>query len=66
MLAPNTDKSKKYGLLITGSTIYTNGVPTNTMYLGRPWHNTADAWPQAVVRNTTINSGITAAHRGPT
>ncbi|MCX5243300.1 pectinesterase family protein [Streptomyces prunicolor] len=62
VLAPNTDKSKKYGILITGSTIYTNGVPANTMYLGRPWHNTADASPQAVVRDTTVNSGITAAH----
>ncbi|MFI6624638.1 pectinesterase family protein [Streptomyces sp. NPDC050528] len=62
VLAPNTDQSKKYGMLITHSTIYTNGVPANTMYLGRPWHNTADASPQAVIRNTTINSGITAAH----
>ncbi|GGM98504.1 hypothetical protein GCM10011578_019420 [Streptomyces fuscichromogenes] len=58
VLAPNTDKSKKYGILITKSTIYTNGVPANTMFLGRPWHNTADAWPQAVVRDTVVHQGI--------
>ncbi|MEU3617982.1 pectinesterase family protein [Streptomyces sp. NPDC006872] len=62
VLAPNTDESKKYGILITDSTIYTNGVPANTMYLGRPWHNTATASPQAVVRDTVVNSGVTAAH----
>jgi len=62
VLAPNTDKSQKYGILITGSEIFTNGVPANTMYLGRPWHNTADVWPEAVVRDTTIHSGITTAH----
>ncbi|MET7474762.1 pectinesterase family protein [Streptomyces sp. NPDC005648] len=62
VLAPNTDKSQKYGTLITGSTIYTNGVPANTMYLGRPWHNSADVSPQAVVRDSTLNSGINAAH----
>jgi pectin methylesterase-like acyl-CoA thioesterase len=62
VLAPNTDYRQKYGILITGSEIFTNGVPVNTMYLGRPWHNTADAWPQAVVRDTTVHSGITAAH----
>ncbi|MEU6148077.1 pectinesterase family protein [Streptomyces sp. NPDC047081] len=62
VLAPNTDKSRKYGILITGCEIFTNGVPANTMYLGRPWHNTADVSPQAVVRDTVIHSGITAAH----
>ncbi|MFE4754987.1 pectinesterase family protein [Streptomyces mirabilis] len=62
ILTPNTDTSKKYGILITGSTIYTNGVPANTMYLGRPWHNSADASPQAVVRDTSVASGITSAH----
>ncbi|BBC30943.1 hypothetical protein SGFS_022370 [Streptomyces graminofaciens] len=62
VLAPNTDQSKTYGILITGSTIYTNGVPANTMYLGRPWHNGSTVSPQAVIRNTVVNSGITAAH----
>jgi len=61
VLAPNTDASKKYGILITGSEFLTNRVPENTMYLGRPWHNSADVWPQAVVRETAIHSGITAA-----
>ncbi|MFJ3779976.1 pectinesterase family protein [Streptomyces sp. NPDC090075] len=62
VLAPNTDKSQKYGILISQSEIFTNGVPAGTMYLGRPWHNTADAWPQAVVRDSTIHSGISSAH----
>lgn len=62
VLAPNTDKSRKYGILITGSEIFTNGVPDNTMYLGRPWHNTADASPQALVRNTKIHTGVTTGH----
>ncbi|MFE4626034.1 pectinesterase family protein [Streptomyces mirabilis] len=62
VLAPNTDQSKTYGILITGGTIFTNGVPANTMYLGRPWHNTSTTSPQAVIRNATINSGITSAH----
>jgi pectin methylesterase-like acyl-CoA thioesterase len=56
VLAPNTDYRQKYGILITGSEIFTNGVPASTMYLGRPWHNTADAWPQAVVRDTTVHT----------
>ncbi|MFF4259865.1 pectinesterase family protein [Streptomyces sp. NPDC001663] len=62
VLAPNTDASQKYGILITGSEIFTNGVPDNTMYLGRPWHNTSAASPQAVVRDTKIHSGVIAAH----
>ncbi|WP_329276322.1 pectinesterase family protein [Streptomyces sp. NBC_01451] len=62
VLAPNTDQSQKYGILITGSHIYTNGVPANTMYLGRPWHNLATVSPQAVVRDTVVDSGITSAH----
>ncbi|MEV6537815.1 hypothetical protein [Streptomyces sp. NPDC051665] len=32
------------------------------MYLGRPWHNMATASPQAVVGDTVVNSGVTAAH----
>ncbi|WP_200304174.1 pectinesterase family protein [Streptomyces adelaidensis] len=62
ILAPNTDYRKKYGFLIVSSTITTNGVPYDTMYLGRPWHNTADAWPQAVVRQSEIFHGIKDAH----
>ncbi|WP_330350981.1 pectinesterase family protein [Streptomyces sp. NBC_00582] len=58
VLAPNTDYRQKYGILITGSEIFTNGVPENTMYLGRPWHNVAEAWPQAVVRDTKVHSGV--------
>ncbi|MCG7209633.1 pectinesterase family protein [Streptomyces arenae] len=62
VLAPNTDQSKKYGILITGSTIWTNGVPANTMYLGRPWHNGSTVWPQALVRDTVVHGGITVGH----
>ncbi|MCF1592287.1 pectinesterase family protein [Streptomyces muensis] len=61
VLAPNTDKSKKYGILITNSEIFTNGVPEKTMYLGRPWHNSPDVWPQALVRDTNVHSGINSA-----
>ncbi|MFD8811495.1 pectinesterase family protein [Streptomyces sp. NPDC059627] len=58
VLAPNTDYRNKYGILITHSEIFTNGVPDKTMYLGRPWHNVPEAWPQALVRDTVIHSGI--------
>ena len=58
VLAPNTDYRIKYGILIVSSTIHTDGVPAKTMYLGRPWHNTADAWPQAVVRDSEVHAGI--------
>ncbi|MFJ2112121.1 pectinesterase family protein [Streptomyces sp. NPDC087850] len=58
ILAPNTDKSIKYGILIVSSTISTDGVPAKTMYLGRPWHNTTDTWPQAVVRDSAVHAGI--------
>ncbi|MEE1761196.1 pectinesterase family protein [Streptomyces sp. SP18BB07] len=58
VMAPNTDKSKKYGILISSCTITTSGVPSDTMHLGRPWNNTADAWPQAVVRECDIQAGI--------
>ncbi|MEU1276712.1 pectinesterase family protein [Streptomyces sp. NPDC005799] len=55
VLAPNTDKSKKYGILITGCQILNDGsAPVRSMYLGRPWHNTTDTWPQAVVRDSTV------------
>ncbi|MFF3846487.1 pectinesterase family protein [Streptomyces sp. NPDC002328] len=55
MLAPNTEQSKKYGILVTHSAIISNGTtPLNSMYLGRPWHNTTTARPQAVVRDTVV------------
>jgi pectin methylesterase-like acyl-CoA thioesterase len=58
VLAPNTDYRKKYGILISSSTITTSGVPNDTMHLGRPWHNAPEAHPQAVVRNCDIQAGI--------
>ncbi|MDX2939764.1 pectinesterase family protein [Streptomyces ipomoeae] len=61
VLAPNTDAMKKYGILLSSCTITTNGVQNDTMHLGRPWNNTEDAWPQAVVRNCDIQAGINDA-----
>ncbi|WP_286249206.1 pectinesterase family protein [Streptomyces graminofaciens] len=58
ILAPSTDNSKKYGILISSCTITTNGVPNDTMHLGRPWNNTEEAWPQAIVRSCDIQAGI--------
>lgn len=58
MLAPSTDSSKQYGILINDCTIITSGVADDTMYLGRPWNNTVDAWPQAIVRGCNIQSGV--------
>ncbi|MDX3641724.1 pectinesterase family protein [Streptomyces sp. MB09-02B] len=58
VLAPNTDYRKKYGILISSCTITTSGVPNDTMHLGRPWNNTADARPQAVLRDCEIQAGI--------
>lgn len=60
MLAPNTDYRKKYGILVTDSKVLSTGAPMNSMYLGRPWHNTGEAEPQAVVRNTVVYPHINA------
>jgi pectin methylesterase-like acyl-CoA thioesterase len=58
MMAPNTEGEKKYGILISSCTISTSGVANDTMHLGRPWNNTENAWPQAIVRNCDIGAGI--------
>ncbi|MFE7842806.1 pectinesterase family protein [Streptomyces sp. NPDC057474] len=57
VLAPNTDYRKKYGILITDSSINSTA-PIRSMYLGRPWHNVPEAHPQAVVRNTLVASSV--------
>nr|WP_240982655.1 pectinesterase family protein [Streptomyces sp. S3(2020)] len=57
VLAPNTDYRKKYGILITHSTIAADGL-VREMYLGRPWHNAPEAHPQAVVRDTFVPGQI--------
>ncbi|MFI1358278.1 pectinesterase family protein [Streptomyces sp. NPDC020898] len=62
ILAPNTDYRKQYGILISSCTITTNGVASDTMYLGRPWRNVLEVQPQALVRNCDIQAGITNAH----
>ncbi|WP_200307222.1 pectinesterase family protein [Streptomyces adelaidensis] len=61
VLAPNTDLSKKYGILLSSCTISTSGVANDTMHLGRPWNNTEDAWPQAIVRSCEIQAGVADA-----
>ncbi|MCG7210071.1 pectinesterase family protein [Streptomyces arenae] len=58
--APNTDQAKQYGILITNSTI-SSSAGANTMYLGRPWHSTTTAQPQAVIRDSSLPAAITAA-----
>ncbi|WP_326584610.1 pectinesterase family protein [Streptomyces sp. NBC_00481] len=60
VLAPSTDDSKLYGILIASCTIKTDGVPNDTMHLGRPWVNTETAFPQALVRDCDIGPGINA------
>ncbi|MER7922317.1 pectinesterase family protein [Streptomyces sp. NPDC096057] len=57
IVAPNTDYRKDYGILITGCNITSDGL-TRSMYLGRPWHNVADAWPQAVIRDSVIPGAV--------
>ncbi|KUO07301.1 pectinesterase family protein [Streptomyces sp. DSM 15324] len=61
VLAPNTDYRKKYGILITDSSI-NSLASARTMYLGRPWHNAPEVSPQAVVRNTQVASVVTETH----
>ncbi|MEV7085686.1 pectinesterase family protein [Streptomyces sp. NPDC093085] len=60
LAAPNTNAAKKYGMLITGSTI---GSPAaaNTFSLGRPWHPTADAVGQLVIRDTSLPAAVRVA-----
>ncbi|MFE1987108.1 PemB family protein [Streptomyces mirabilis] len=60
IVAPNTDYRKKYGLLIANSTVLDSG-PANQHWLGRRWHNTADVWPQAVIRDTALPASIKTA-----
>lgn len=60
IVAPNTDQAVKYGLLITNSKVVSS-MAANTFYLGRPWHNTTTASPQAVIRETELPAGITTA-----
>ncbi|MEU6381799.1 pectinesterase family protein [Streptomyces sp. NPDC046909] len=63
VLAPNTDESKKYGILITDSAIEGDSdAPLRSMYLGRPWHNTTTASPQAVVRDTVVYPPVNDTH----
>ncbi|GAA1962920.1 pectinesterase family protein [Kitasatospora viridis] len=60
VVAPNTDSSQKYGMLITNSNLFSSAAP-NTFTLGRPWHNTPTAVGQLVVRDTTLPAGLITA-----
>ncbi|WP_051965532.1 pectinesterase family protein [Kitasatospora mediocidica] len=59
LTAANTDSAKKYGFLITNSTVSSNG-QANTFYLGRPWHPTGTSVAQVVVRDTVLPAAIHA------
>lgn len=58
--APNTDASKPYGILVTDSTI-NSPAKANTFYLGRPWHPSANAVGQLVIRNTALPAAVKTA-----
>lgn len=60
VLAPNTDSSKKYGLLINNATLDSSAA-ANTFTLGRTWHNTPTAVGQTLVRNSILPAGIKVA-----
>src|SRR5262249_30211848 len=57
--AANTEQSKKYGFLITASTVYSSAA-ANTVYLGRPWPPTSTAVAQVVVRHTVLPAAVKA------
>ncbi|MEU9451282.1 pectinesterase family protein [Streptomyces sp. NPDC048277] len=60
LAAPNTNSAKTYGILLTGSTI-SSSAAANTYYLGRPWHPTADAVGQLVIRQTSLPAAVKTA-----
>ncbi|MER7921847.1 pectinesterase family protein [Streptomyces sp. NPDC096057] len=58
--APDTSSAKTYGILVTGSSV-TSSAAADTYYLGRPWHPTADAVGQLVVRETSLPAAVKVA-----
>jgi pectin methylesterase-like acyl-CoA thioesterase len=60
LTAANTESSKKYGFLITNSTVYASGA-ANTEFLGRPWRPWSTAVAQVVIRNTVLPAAIKTA-----
>ncbi|SEL69114.1 pectinesterase family protein [Streptacidiphilus jiangxiensis] len=60
LTAANTEASKKYGFLITGSTVVSTAKAA-TYWLGRPWHPTATAVAQVVVRDTVLPAAVKSA-----
>ncbi|RAG86093.1 hypothetical protein DN069_08470 [Streptacidiphilus pinicola] len=60
LTAANTEASKKYGFLITDSTVVSSA-KAGTYWLGRPWHPTATAVAQVVVRNTVLPAAVKGA-----
>ncbi|MFH8384674.1 pectinesterase family protein [Kitasatospora sp. NPDC018058] len=60
LTAANTEASHKYGLLITDSTVRSTAKDA-TYHLGRPWHPTASAVAQVVIRDTVLPAAIKSA-----
>ncbi|WP_084725604.1 pectinesterase family protein [Streptacidiphilus melanogenes] len=60
LTAANTEASKKYGFLVTDSTVLSTA-KADTYWLGRPWHPTASAVAQVVVRNTVLPAAVRSA-----
>jgi pectin methylesterase-like acyl-CoA thioesterase/polygalacturonase len=60
LTAANTESSKKYGFLITGSTVFSSAA-ADTYYLGRPWHPTSTAVAQVVIRDTVLPAAVKKA-----
>jgi pectinesterase len=63
-LAPSTEASNPYGMLIINSTMVGDAaMPTGTAFLGRAWDESSAAAPngQAVIRNTQISDHIRVA-----
>ena len=60
LTAANTESATRYGFLITDSTVVSSAKAA-TYWLGRPWHPTATAVAQVVVRNTMLPSAIRGA-----
>ncbi|MFD8721351.1 pectinesterase family protein [Streptomyces sp. NPDC059629] len=58
--APGTGSAKTYGILVTGSSI-TSSAAANPYYLGRPWHPSADAVGQLMIRQTSLPAAVKTA-----
>ncbi|MEV6208962.1 pectinesterase family protein [Kitasatospora sp. NPDC051914] len=60
LAAPNTDAARKYGILVTDSTI-SSSAKANTFHLGRPWRTGPTAVGQLLIRNTVLPAAVKTA-----